>query len=83
MIPVHATGPAAAGLFVGVGAARDLVDADRLRGSNVSGAVRAAFVPLGNHFERQHGLKLAVPSLAVTVAWCCMAWEVVSAAGLV
>jgi hypothetical protein len=84
MIPVQRDwAPAVAGLFVGAGAAALWWTLLGFAGATYPRAVRAAFVPLCNHFERRHGLKLAVPSLAVTVAWCCMAWEVVSAAGLV
>jgi len=84
LIPVQRDwAPVVAGLFIGAGATALWWTILGFAGAAYPRAMRSAFVPLCNRFERRHGLRLAIPSLAVAVAWCCVAWEAVSAAGLV
>lgn len=74
--------PAAAGLFVGFGAAALWWTILGFAAASFPHAVRAVFCPLCDGFARRHGLWLAVPCLALSVAWCATAFEVASAAGL-
>lgn len=81
-IPVRSEwAPAAAGLFVGVGAVALWWTILGFVSATFPRAVRAVFVPLLNRFERRHGLLLAVPALMIAIVWCVAAWEVASAAG--
>jgi hypothetical protein len=83
-IPVHPEwAPAAAGLFVGVGAVAIWWTVLGFVSATFPGAVRAVFLPLLNRFERRHGLMLALPALVVAVIWCAAAFEIASAAGVV
>ena len=83
-IPVHVEwAPAAAGLFVGVGAVAMWWTVLGFVSATFPGAVRAVFLPLLNRFERRHGLMLAVPALVIAVVWCVAAFEVASAAGAI
>jgi hypothetical protein len=83
-IPVHFEwAPAAAGLFVGVGAVAIWWTVLGFVSATFPGAVRGVFLPLLNRFERRHGLMLAVPALVVAVIWCAAAFEIASAAGVV
>jgi hypothetical protein len=83
-IPVRSEwAPAAAGLFVGVGAVAVWWTILGFVSATFPGAVRGVFLPLLNRFERRHGLMLAVPALVVAVIWCAAAFEIASAAGVV
>ena len=83
-IPVHVEwAPAAAALFVGVGAVALWWTVLGFVSATFPGAVRAVFLPLLNRFERRHGLMLAVPALVIAVVWCAAAFEVASAAGAI
>ncbi len=83
-IPVRGEwAPAAAGLFVGVGAVAVWWTILGFVSATFPGAVRAVFLPLLNRFERRHGLMLAVPAFLVAAIWCVAAWEVASAAGVI
>jgi hypothetical protein len=83
-IPVHHEwAPAAAGLFVGVGAVAIWWAILGFVSATFPGAVRAVFLPLLNRFERRHGLMLAVPALLVSAIWCVAAWDVALAAGAI
>ena len=82
MIPVHRDwAPAAAGLFVGGGALAIWWTILGFVGAAYPRTVRGLFLPIGNNFQRRHGIRVAVPALAAAVLWCAVAWEVVSAAG--
>ncbi len=82
-IPVEPSfAPAAAGLFVGFGAVALWWTVLGFTTARFPHAVRAVFCPLCDGFERRHGLWLAVPCLALSVAWCATAFEVARAAGL-
>jgi hypothetical protein len=74
--------PVAAGLFVGFGAVMLWWTVIGFVGAAFPGAVRAAFVPLCDRFERHHGSWLGFTCLAVSVGWCVAAWNYASAAGL-
>jgi hypothetical protein len=83
MIPVHRDwAPATAGLFIGTGAAAIWWTLLGFAAASFPRTVRATFVPFCDRFERKHGMRLAVPSLAVAVAWCFVACEAATAAGL-
>jgi hypothetical protein len=83
-IPVHPEwAPAAAGLFIGVGAVAIWWTILGFVSATFPGAVRGVFLPLLNRFERRHGLMLAVPALVVAVIWCAAVFEIASAAGVV
>jgi len=83
MIPVQRDwAPAAAGLFIGTGAAAIWWTLLGFATASFPRTVRATFVPFCNRFERKHGMRLAVPSLAVAVAWCFVAFEAATAARL-
>jgi hypothetical protein len=71
--------PAAAGLFVGVGALALWLTVLGCVGAKYPHAVRAVFVPLCDRFESRHGRGLAVVSFVVLLAWCAAAREVVAA----
>jgi hypothetical protein len=73
----------AAGWFVGVGAVALWWTVLGFVGASYPRAVRAVFPPLGDRFERSHGLWLAVPCLAVSVAWVFVAYQAAAGAGLV
>lgn len=84
LIPVRRElAPAVSGLFVGVGAAAMWWTLLGFVGAAYPQTVRGTFVPLCDQFQRRHGIRIAVPALAVTIAWCVMAWEAAAAAGLV
>ena len=74
--------PVVAGLFVGFGAVALWWTLLGFVTATYPRAVRAAFCPLCDGFERRHGLWLAVPCLALSAAWCATAFEVARAAGL-
>lgn len=83
LIPVRRElAPAVSGLFVGVGAAAMWWTLLGFVGGAYPQTVRGTFVPLCDQFQRRHGIRIAVPALAVTIAWCVMAWEAAAAAGL-
>lgn len=73
--------PAAAGLFVGVGAFALWGTVLGFVSARFPRTVRAVFCPLCDGFARRHGLWLAVPCLALSAAWCATAFEVARAAG--
>ena len=74
--------PAAAGVFVGFGAVALWWTVLGFTAARFPRTVRAVFCPLCDGFARRHGLWLAVPCLALSVAWCATAFEVAAAAGL-
>ena len=81
-IPVApAYAPAAAGVYVGVGAVALWWTVLGFVTATFPRAVRAVFCPLCDGFARRHGLWLAVPCLALSAAWCATAFEVARAAG--
>jgi hypothetical protein len=73
--------PAVAGLFVGFGAVVLWWTVIGFVGAAFPGAVRAAFVPLCERFERRHGSWLGWVCLALAVGWCVAAWDIARAAG--
>ena len=75
--------PLVAGLFVGAGALVVWLTVLGFASASFPRTVRAVFTPLCDRFERRHGLWLAVPCLALSVAWCAIAFDVVSASGLI
>jgi hypothetical protein len=83
MIPIQRDwAPAAVGLFASVGAFAIWWTVLGLASAAYPRAVRTAFVPLANRFERRHGLCVALPCLALSIIWCVTAYEVATAAGV-
>jgi hypothetical protein len=74
--------PVVAGLFVGFGAFVLWGTVIGFTSAAFPGAVRSAFVPLCNGFERRHGLWLAWTCLALSVGWCVAAWDAARAVGV-
>ncbi|MCI0701998.1 MAG: hypothetical protein L0241_13025 [Planctomycetia bacterium] len=84
MVPVAPEwAPVAAGLFVGAGALVLWWTILGFVSASFPQTVRAVFTPFCDRFERRHGLWIAGPCLALSVAWCAVAFDVVSAAGLI
>lgn len=83
LVPVapHAA-PFVTGLFVGFGALMVWWTVVGFATASAPGAVRAVFCPLLGGFERRHGLAVAFPCLALSVAWCVAATDCARAAGL-
>jgi hypothetical protein len=75
--------PAAAGLFVGVGACALWWTVLGVLGGSFPGVVRAVFFPLTQRFRSAHGWVVAVPCALVLVLWGVAAYEVAASAGVV
>ncbi len=71
--------PAAAGLFVGCGAALVWWTVLGAVAASFPGAVRAAFCPLCDAFEPRYGTWLAVPCLILLIPWGATAYDFVTA----
>jgi hypothetical protein len=83
VIPVSGRwAPAAAGLFVGVGACALWWTVVGLLAGSFPGAVRAAFVPFHDRFTRGRGYGIAAVCFFVLIVWSAWAFEIASAAGL-
>jgi hypothetical protein len=84
MVPVRGEWAAtAAGWFIGAGAVAVWWTVLGLAAVSYPRAVRAAFPPFCNRFERRHGFLLVLPALAVAVVWGVVAWEAAAAAGVI
>jgi hypothetical protein len=68
--------PAVAGLFVAAGASLIWWTILGLVAAQFPGAVRAAFCPLCDRFERRHGTWLACGCLVLLIPWTAVAYEV-------
>ncbi|QJW96530.1 hypothetical protein [Frigoriglobus tundricola] len=79
-IPASPTlAPAAAGLFVGAGAALIWWTVLGAIVSNFPGTVRAVFCPLCDALEPRHGTWLAVPCLILLIPWIATTYDFVAA----